>query len=356
MVQQRNLTSLSLTTDSLSCRQRFHSLSAGRCNPWQVDLKQFPVLRALTWIGIEDEPHVEALRDYLFLYGQNIQTLHLNVGSSRVAIDGVSQPFWWQFYRSLFDQPKVILPQLNSLSLSGVFFPPHANLVRLPFDISKLRSLRISKCPWASALIEALLDAGQPLRLKALELNFPRGFSGYFRGISCRNVVPICALLNAFDGLEALALAEDRSADWPNIMHAISGHSSTLKRLVTHEGRSEDYPWGVTLQNDASEQLFRTLDLDFVGCSHQSKSLVGLQRLAMSQADSNMQIEDWRRITQAEHGPKSPMYCRIFHVRTTEWWRYENAASSYCRPPDGSAPQASCVRRSKHLPLIGLRH
>ena len=167
------------------------------------------------------------------------------------------------------------LSNLRSLSLSVVSFVYAAKEMQYTLNVTGLRSLKLSNCPHSLGLLDAVVSTAQLLRLKSFELvidvdwDDDQGVDGH--------IAPIFSFLTAFTGLEDVALLLTDSVDWARLSHAVSHHSSTLRRTTTHARRESrevelvgpPIPWSI-----ATQELYQNTNLDFIGTSHASTEMV----------------------------------------------------------------------------------
>lgn len=96
-------------------------------------------------------------------------------------------------------------------------------------DFGSLRSLRLSGCSGWQLLLDLLVERGEPIRLKSLELQWSK------REATEGPYASIGSFLRAFRGLEELFVDGDDPEDSTgDIWEAALCHRDTLRRLVTH--------------------------------------------------------------------------------------------------------------------------
>ena len=173
------------------------------------------------------------------------------------------------------DSQETVLPNLRSLSLSAISFECAAREMQHALNVTGLSSLKLSNCLDSLELLNAIVVAAQPLQLRSFELVNDLE-SGSNQGDMDRTAT-ISSFLTAFAGLEDLALLLPGPIDWARLSRAVSHHSATLKRTVTHESQESEerelvdspIPWSIAMRG-----IYQNAKLDFIGTCHVSTDLV----------------------------------------------------------------------------------
>ena len=161
------------------------------------------------------------LRDIKFDYGSPQSTYYLT-----------KNPFAEQVLRTLPRQRSRLFPALRRLTLFGVSFEYAIEDIISSFGIPHLQYLKLQDCFGTNEMLMILANSYQPVQLKSLELNF----TGQF--LEQNDPVPLTTFLQSFEGLHDLFILYPR--EWRTAVeyrHAVSHHSSTLRRLV-HQGNA----------------------------------------------------------------------------------------------------------------------
>ena len=276
-MKQSQLKSLSLITDS-ECRLNLR-------NQFALSLAKFTALRSLSWRGIQSENDFLSLQGALMLNSQHLQSLELDLGdwalvegcfrrSSGLDRDEPRNFLAWDVLKLASGDARMSFPSLQELSLSEVSFHLAASEMALAFNFSGLRSLKLNRCLRVRALIEAVLQSGQPTQLTTLELVVESNYLGASD--------PLIPFLVSFRGLQDLhLLTNDCKVNrelWESILH----HRATLKQLVYHERPLEDggvhdkliLPWEKALSSRGDNLGFQ---LGYVGLCCSLSDLVGIQ-------------------------------------------------------------------------------
>ena len=136
-------------------------------------------------------------------------------------------------------------------------------------NISQLHSLTLRSCPDAGTLLKAIVDSGTPKNLSTLELVISHASDGeYNKQADEEWFVPF---FNSFRGLRDLYLEVENGRGvaamqryWPSIFH----HHQTLRRLVYHEQRMENYSWlldcSIAIEDDKVLDLFTQMSLECI--------------------------------------------------------------------------------------------
>ena len=239
--KQTTIESLSLITGvvcwSSNPRQR-------QFNPPIITLSGFPMLRRLSWKGLQRIEELESLRAFFQSHYQMVEDLELDFirwqivqiwrlrpdkNPRRAQFTDIMLPHNLDGYIKRFTS-------LKRLALSGFAFDAHTRSFTHAFNVSNLQSLKLHNCKKILAFLSTIANEGLVLKLKSLELiieDEPIERDGTSKS-------PLITLLQSFQGLEHLYLmlpSETARADrrtycyWNAILH----HSSTLKSLIYHE-------------------------------------------------------------------------------------------------------------------------
>lgn len=170
-------------------------------------------------------------------------------------------------------QDKMMLPALETLSLSAVSLKNAGKKLAHALDFSRLSSLILPHCPGSEEFLNAVIDSGQTIRLSSLE-------------VTCGlddNDVALCgallALLKSFQGLKDLFITLPAPVPTLDVRRSMTHHKSTLTRFVCRERADlldlsllpED---GVKLGRSGSHHPFAALNLECIGLGSTPQLLV----------------------------------------------------------------------------------
>jgi hypothetical protein len=170
-----------------------------------------------------------------------------------------------------------LLPSLHTLALSGVSFQSMEVEMTYALNVVRLHTLKLWNCPGSLGLLQVIIDSGQVVRLKSLELT-SCCFSYRHEPVD-RAAEIVAGFLRGFQGLEDIYLMLPQPIDWGLVVHGLLSHQSTLKRLITHDlvepafaiFTDGDIPW-----TDQCGRLFQGRSLACFGTCMQLPVLVGL--------------------------------------------------------------------------------
>lgn len=237
LLKQNQIESLSLITDSW-CQLNNGTNQTNRTIP---ELAGFTSLRSISWRGIHLRSDFLALRGALQANSKHLQILELDlvkwISAELYYYKDWNQDKSQHFLANEILQlgskgQEVAFPSLRTLSLSGVSYHVAASGIALAFDFSKIRSLKLNKCPHVRNLLEAVLQAGQPIQLTSLELAIQEGNVGPSD--------PLIRFLSSFRGLKTLHLLTHDYQVNEELWETIFLHRSTLQQLVYHERPYQD--------------------------------------------------------------------------------------------------------------------
>ena len=289
LLNNPSLRSLSLTTDP-SC----HGASVSDC---EIDLSPLRQLQSLRWRGPEAH-HFETLCHAIENNAERLQSLELDFIAWHRFRDSLKleEPICYNAEEwcankifGLTKQPsQPVFPAIRKLSLTEV---PLAKGMGQRIGLETLVSLKLSKCWYWPLFLEEIIQRGDPIRLKALEIR--DSIAVTWRGAP----ESMSTFLTAFEGLEELFLCywnsskRDYVERWnilsSGIWNGAAHHRATLRRLgynrretvwVAPEGDVLDeglYSWAINETEDRpSQHPLADLDLDFIGLSCAPRLLV----------------------------------------------------------------------------------
>jgi hypothetical protein len=225
--KQRFIETLSLITGS-ACYKHMDNCP--------IDLSAFRSLRGISWINLRSEEDFEALGSVLQTNSAHLTEIRLDFVDWTKAAD--SWEFWegrrtenffaWEVLKLSAGEVVVKFSALETLLLSNVSFDSAAPEMFYAFNLSRLRSLTLRKCPDTGDFLRGVIKLGQAVRLISLEVqaDIDDGFD-----------IPdaISTFLGAFEGLENLYVAHDAPTDTIAFWRSILNHKSTLTRFVYHQ-------------------------------------------------------------------------------------------------------------------------
>ncbi len=195
-------------------------------------------------------------------------------------------------------EAQTLLPHLSSLSLSAVSFQVATDEILHALNITRLHSLRLWNYPHSLKLLKLIVSEAHTVRLKSFELvidvayNKEQGIHGE------RHYEMISALLNAFRGLEDLYLMLADYIKWEVIAGSISGHISTLDRLILHERVVvEDDEWLTPIgsriaSNTGIHNLYESANLTCVGTCLRSHEWICVMNELLTKDHKNVKLTD----------------------------------------------------------------
>lgn len=238
---------------------------------YQISLDEFKSLRKFSWSGGLSKEYFDALRDMFKVNSTSLEVLKIDLIDwwdaqyNWCAFDGDSQ-LWIRDHNFFGErvlelapgETRVLFPSLRSLSLSSVQFLGSSLEMAHAFNMSRLQSLNLRDCPHTGSLLRKIVESGETINLRSLELVIRHNNSTSFRKEEDEDwIVPF---LDSFKGLTSLRLlvlnGRDVSAShqyWPSIFH----HKETLTRLVYHE-LCYDYGW---VGCNINMEFYKVLDL-----------------------------------------------------------------------------------------------
>jgi hypothetical protein len=223
--------SLTITTD-ITCR-------ADRgIDPTIYHLRGFNQLRTISWT-VSTVKEADAFGSNLRSSAAHLRDIKFDYGSPDSSYYRTNNDFAEHVLRISPGERSRLFPALRRLTLFGVSLEYAIEDIISAFGIPQLQFLKLQDCYETNKLLEVLANSCQPVQLKSLELNF----TGHF--IEQYDPKPLMTFLQFFEGLEDLFILYPK--EWRTVVgyhHAVSHHSSTLKRLVHQPsglyGRSTD--------------------------------------------------------------------------------------------------------------------
>ena len=163
----------------------------------------------------------------------------------------------------------LLFPSLKSLSLSNLHFDDASLEMAHAFNISRLHHLSLRNCPNTGSLLRKVVESGEPIKLRSLELVVRLNRVGSPMG-EMKEEDQIASFLSSFQGLSSLRIlvlhgnyVETPYRYWPSIFH----HKTTLTKLVYHE-RVYGYNFmdsNIELENDEVLELLTQMNLGCIG-------------------------------------------------------------------------------------------
>ncbi|KAG9228716.1 hypothetical protein BJ875DRAFT_547533 [Amylocarpus encephaloides] len=176
LMTQKQLESLSLITDPW-CQLNNGIKQTTRNTP---RLAGFTSLRSISWRGIHLRSDFLALQGALQVNSKHLEALELDLVKWTSAELYYNYKTWNRDKLQHFLAYEILLlgtrgqgvrfPSLKALSFSGVSCHIAAPDIATALNFSELRSLKLNRCPHTCQLLEAVLQAGHPIRLTYLEL------------------------------------------------------------------------------------------------------------------------------------------------------------------------------------------
>lgn len=282
---QSSLTRLSLingTDCNLRCEKEY-----------KYDLDKFDSLRDLSWLGPQTPSDFVALRKCLTTNASHMNSLSLDLRN-------------WRDYSSIFRErsgtpeetaeeadalirdilsitddkdligAKSRFPMLTSLSLSqtplGGNDTDRTKLLRA-LSFSHLKTLKLRNCDKMAPMIKFLASESICSQLTNIEI-----FAFDVEDSNALHKVKVKPLLDSLSELEDVFLFLDEE-NWDSIADSISGHASSLKRVVLHRREifmDDNYQWEQEetrtftetlpiLQADGFRKLFVESDCEMIG-------------------------------------------------------------------------------------------
>lgn len=230
--KQKRLQSLSLVT-GISCDRDIVAKDS-------LDLSKFKHLRTFRWTNIRiDNGTLRAFRTWFKSQIEHLENLELQFTEEyAVAYDYSSQNINDAFdpdSNSFCDKSLGLylgdryskFPSLKTLCLTEVCITPLYTEIACFFNFSRLHTLRLRGCPFASELLAAVAQSRMPINLTTFEYSTARGYNvGMNNGLE--------PFLKSFKGLQYLYLEIHEEPYAPSVVpiHSIAEHKSTLKHLA----------------------------------------------------------------------------------------------------------------------------
>ena len=217
--------------------ERLSIFKESGCHAVYPPLKSFQNLRHLTWKGLLNDVECQAVRDFLALRHERVESLDLDfIDWSKVAEHyafpdseevEIDDP-WAPIEQLIFDNRggKGIKPlsNLENLSLSAISLRGSQNGLVNILNLLRLRNLRLLNCPYATEMLEHVASTGLKLQVSRAELSIslPERKSD------------IIDFLTPFRDLEDLFLMLESDAADEYYIRTITHHLGTLRRFVFH--------------------------------------------------------------------------------------------------------------------------
>ena len=233
---QKRIESISLITDG-GCRDTVHT-------QYFVDLVYFENLHSLEWKGLQRYDDFEAIAKWIRTRGEQIRSLTLDLvfweSAERIWNRGNMQnPMPDNFFAStvLGIGPGVHTKSMSSLehlSLFSLSFHYEGNEMIRAFNVERLQTLKLCNCPGSLVWLDLIVNSNKEMRLKCFEFIFNAGCADLI-GDRLENITEtITGFIRRLQGLEDLFLMLPQGVDWNVVSSAMSGHSNSLRRVVTH--------------------------------------------------------------------------------------------------------------------------
>lgn len=222
--KQASIRSLSLIT-SVECS------NPKKDNAEPILLTRFDRIRKFSWKRLQSPREYQTLRGFLCTNSKILDDFTVESGRP--------EPKYGPATRGR-DSIKFVLPctpdnssqcfpPLRSLSVSGFSFNATDEMKTPMIDFSRLRSLALQNCTDTPLLFRNVLESGQHIALKHLDLKFEdRIYQGW-------NTSILLSFLQAFEGLEDLYLMIDPVLPTEVYWDSTTRHHWTLKRFLYHE-------------------------------------------------------------------------------------------------------------------------
>lgn len=189
-------------------------------------LRAFTQLRMISWT-VSTAVEVEVFGSMLRSSAAHLRDIKFDYGSPQSIYNLTKNPFAVQVLRKPPGQRSRLFPALQRLTLFGVSFEYAIEDIISSFYIPQLQYLKLQDCFGTNEMLMILVNSYHSVQLKSLELNF----TGHF--IEQNDPIPLTTFLRSFTGLHDLFILYPRK--WRTAVeyrHAVSHHSSTLRRLV----------------------------------------------------------------------------------------------------------------------------
>ncbi|KAE9364315.1 hypothetical protein N431DRAFT_388295 [Stipitochalara longipes BDJ] len=248
---------------------------------YQINLTGFNSLRNFSWRGGLSREYFDALRDMLRTYSISLEVLNIDLmdwwdAQWNWCANDYDLQLWIKDHNFFGERvlglapgsTLVLFPSLKSLSLSSVHFRGASLEIARSFNISRLDHLNLRDCPLTGSLLRKVVESGQPINLRSLELVIRHNSDDSYRKDVDEDWIE--SFLNSFEGLTNLNLlvmngegVEILHRYWPSIFH----HKKTLTRLVYHERRYDFCLMDCNrkLENDKVLKLFTQMNLECIG-------------------------------------------------------------------------------------------
>jgi hypothetical protein len=272
--RQRSIEDLSLNTGD-PCILPKHDWE------YQISLTEFKSLRKFSWSGGLSREYFHALRDMLRSQSTHLEALKIDLidwwdAQWNWCADDYDLQLWIKDHNFFGErvvglapgETPLIFSSLKSLSFSSVNFQGAGLEIAQAFSISRLCSLNLRDCPHSGSLLRKVVESGEPINLRSLELVIQHNSDeSYRKQVDEDWIVPF---LNSFEGLRKLHLFVTNGQGvavthryWPSIFH----HKKTLTKLVYHEQRVEFdlLDCNTIIEDDKILDLFTQMNLDCIG-------------------------------------------------------------------------------------------
>jgi hypothetical protein len=216
-----------------------------------IDLACFENLHSLKWKGLQRYDDFEAISKWIRTRGERIRSLDLDlvlwhnaelswrITSRQSNRRNMHKEMPKNFFAStvLGIQPGVStksMTSLRNLSLSSVSFHYEASEMARAFNVEQLQNLKLRDCPGSLTWLDLIASSGKVMHLRCFEFQYNAGCTDLVEERSENITSTIAGFIQHLRGLEDLFLMLPQGVDWIEVSCAISGHSSSLHRVVCH--------------------------------------------------------------------------------------------------------------------------